>query len=124
VVYPNNSADEYAYGFDVELDSVQTQDGEATAKNITIRGGKGFNISYRFVVADLIESDATTVSDGSAKPFIKYNLELSSSKKNTSSIQLRCPETNTIVSISNINNSESRIRNYCDPFYVSNFLGY
>lgn len=124
VVYPNNSADEYAYGFDVELDSAQTQDGEATAKNITIRGGKGFNISYRFVVADLIESDATTVSDGSAKPFIKYSLELSSSKRNTSSIQLRCPETNTIVSISNINNSESRIRNYCDPFYVSNFLGY
>lgn len=41
MVYPNNSTDEYAFGYD----------------NGIIRGGRGLNISYRFIITDLIESD-------------------------------------------------------------------
>lgn len=125
-VYPNDVDSEYAYGFDVETNTAeepeQSEEQPIVAK---IRGGKGFNISYRFIIADLIESDGSTVSDGeSNKPFIGYNLELSSMHRTTNSIQLRCPETNSIVAVSNISTPGSRIRNYCDPFYVANFLGY
>ena len=48
LVYPNSSTDEYAYGYD---------------DSRTIRGGKGINISYRFVTMDLIESDNTPSVD-------------------------------------------------------------
>lgn len=84
-VYPNDADSEYAYGFDVEISTAeepeQSEEQPIVAK---IRGGKGFNISYRFIIADLIESDGSTVSDGeSNKPFIGYNLELSSMRRTT-----------------------------------------
>jgi len=51
LTYPEDYAEEYAYGYDSD--------------NVT-RGGKGLNISYRFVKGDLIESDKNTVTDGNS----------------------------------------------------------
>ena len=108
LVYPNSSTDEYAYGYD---------------DSRTIRGGKGVNISYRFVTMDLIESDNTPSVDDEGNKLLSYNMELSSSKRVDSTIKLRCPENGQTVYIYN-NDNLSRIRNYSDPFYVSNFLSH
>mgnify|MGYP003590328362 CR=1 FL=1 len=44
IVYPSTIEDEYAYGYDYDSSNI-------------IRGGKGINVSYRFITTDLIESD-------------------------------------------------------------------
>jgi hypothetical protein len=108
IVYPNNENEEYAYGYD---------------DSRTVRGGKGVNISYRFITTDLIESDNTPSVDEEGNKLLAYNLELSASKRIDSTIKLKCPENGQTVYIYN-NDNASRIRNYSDPFYVSNFLGY
>lgn len=64
-VYPNNPTDEYAFGYD---------------DNGVIRGGRGLNISYRFIITDLIESDNTPVVDDEGDKFVPYSMSLSSSK--------------------------------------------
>jgi len=108
MVYPNNSVDEYAFGYD---------------DNGIIRGGRGLNISYRFIITDLIESDNTPVVDESGDKFLPYSMSLSSSKKSYNTIKLICPETKELVYTFN-SDGKSRIRNYCDPYYVSNFLSH
>jgi hypothetical protein len=108
IVYPNNETEEYAYGYD---------------DSRTIRGGKGVNISYRFVTTDLIESDNAPSVDEEGNKLLAYNMELSASKRVDATIKLKCPENGQTVYIYN-NDNTSRIRNYSDPFYVSNFLGY
>lgn len=108
IVYPNNETEEYAYGYD---------------DSRTVRGGKGVNISYRFVTTDLIESDNTPSVDEEGNKLLAYNMELSASKRVDATIKLKCPENGQTVYIYN-NDNTSRIRNYSDPFYVSNFLGY
>ena len=108
IVYPNNETEEYAYGYD---------------DSRTVRGGKGVNISYRFVTTDLIESDNTPSVDEEGNKLLAYNMELSASKRVDATIKLKCPENGQTVYIYN-NDNISRIRNYSDPFYVSNFLGY
>lgn len=108
MVYPNNSTDEYAFGYD---------------DNGIIRGGRGLNISYRFIITDLIESDNTPVVDDEGDKFVPYSMSLSSSKKSYNTIKLICPETKELVHTFN-SDGKSRIRNYCDPYYVSNFLSH
>jgi hypothetical protein len=107
-VYPNNPTDEYAFGYD---------------DNGVIRGGRGLNISYRFIITDLIESDNTPVVDDEGDKFVPYSMSLSSSKKSYNTIKLICPETKELVHTFN-SDGKSRIRNYCDPYYVSNFLSH
>lgn len=108
ILYPKTGEYEYAFGYD---------------DNYTIRGGRGVNIKYRFVITDLIESDDKPAVYSDGTKYIAYSLNLSSAKQTSNSIQLRCPETGTTVSSITIDNI-SRIRNYSDPYYVSNFLGY
>ncbi len=100
--------DQYVYGY------------ESTN---TIRGGKGLNVSYRFVITDFIESEAAPSLGADGKYYTSYNLEFNSSKRTDNSIKFRCPETGQNL-YEYVTDGNSRIRNYADPYYVSNFLGY
>lgn len=108
LTYPNEDETEYAFGYE---------------DTYSVRGGIGVNIKYRFVIADLIESDSAPTVDSQGRKMVKYDLDLSSSKKNNSVVKLFCPETKQELYAFDTD-GQSRIRNYSDPYYVSNFLGY
>lgn len=107
MVYPNYVSQEYAYGYE---------------ETYEIRGGRGLNIKYRFITTDLIESDSKPVDmNGYFLP--TFDLNLSCGKRLYDTIKLKCPETGLVIDEVDAGDS-SRIRNYSDPYYVSNFLGY
>lgn len=81
-------------------------------------GGIGPNVSYRFVYIEMIESDQRY------NVGLKYNMELNCNSTIRNVIYIRDFKTSNIVtSISNIEQT-SRINNYADPYFVTNFLGY
>lgn len=81
-------------------------------------GGIGPNVSYRFVYIEMIESDQGYGT------ILNYNMELNCDSAIRNIIHVRDFETgNAVTSISNVE-SISRINNYADPYFVTNFLGY
>ncbi len=82
-------------------------------------GGAGINIRYRFVTIEMTESEQAY--NGT----FKYNMELSASKKSKGYISILDFDTQT-KELKRIENPDgfSRINNYADPYFVSNFLGY
>lgn len=108
LVYPNDSNEEYAYGYD---------------NSNSIRGGKGFNVSYRFVVADLLESSITPTQAPNGQKVVSYRLDTGVISLYDSSIKLKCPETGQVVHTIEADSS-FKLKNYANPYYVTNLLGY
>lgn len=82
-----------------------------------IQGGKGLNISYRFVNTELLE-DESTLTDGKANEDFCHNVR----KRNLSNLTLHYEKSSTVQSISLSPNS--RIPNYQDPEIASKVTGY
>ena len=108
IVYPAANDEEYAYGYDYFSNE--------------IRGGRGLNIAYRFVTTDLIESDKQTVNV-SGVPYMTPNIDISVNKQGNIHMLLYSPETKQALYTDQLD-SEQRIRNYSDPYFCSNYLGY
>ena len=109
LLYPlENSDDEYAW---------VTTDGNA------YRGGIGPNVSYRFIVTDLVESDQTPVAQRDGSKLATYDLELNCEQTVDNIISFKYPE-GGITGININQDNVPRVRNYSDPYYVSNFLSY
>lgn len=108
LLYPvEKSVDEYAW---------------VTTSEQKYRGGKGLNVSYKFVTIDLIESEDSFES-GHGGLFLKYNAELNVKARPLSSIKLHNPELSDYSKTIDIKKS-SKIRNYSDPYFAANFLSY
>lgn len=109
LLYPvENSDDEYAW---------VTTDGTA------YRGGIGPNISYRFIVADFIESDQSPVTQRDGSKLATYDLELNCEQTVDTTISFTYPE-GGLTGVSINQDNVPRVRNYSDPYYVANFLSY
>lgn len=109
LIYPNDPTKEYAYGYD---------------NANTIRGGKGFNISYRFVTADLVESSLTPTIAPNGQKVIPYRMDLHSIAQFDGSVKLKCPETGQVIHTMDNSASAFSVKNYANPYYVANLLGY
>lgn len=82
-------------------------------------GGIGPNINYRFVYIDMTESEQSYSTTE-----MKYNLELECSSKIRDIIHIKDFQTSSVVTSITNTESISRINNYADPYFVTNFLGY
>lgn len=82
-------------------------------------GGAGPNVNYRFVYIEMTESDQATSNSK-----LKYNLELNCNQKIRDIIDVKDFETANVVTQYTNTESISRINNYADPYFVTNFLGY
>ena len=109
IVYPSTIEDEYAYGYDYDSSNI-------------IRGGRGINVSYRFITTDLIESDKQTVNVNGI-PYMQPNIDISVNKQNNIYMVLYSPETKETLHIDTLD-QEQKIRNYSDPYFCCNYLGY
>ena len=104
-INPSNSSDNTKY--------VWTTDEDGSY----ILGGKGPNVSYRFVTTQLIEDDSTLTNNKANEDFC-HNV----SKRNLNSLTLHYENS------SNVNyirlNSGNKIPNYSDPEIASKVVGY
>lgn len=82
-------------------------------------GGIGPNVNYRFVYIDMTESEQSYSTTE-----MKYNLELECSSKIRDIIHIKDFQTSSVVTSITNTESISRINNYADPYFVTNFLGY